>query len=277
MFRLFVGPWVMYDAHLWLALERWRDAHGAGVERWEHSTAELLALAGLAAYAADHPDHVFAEIVEGPARFDAAGLAHPLLPPATRVANDVRLDGPGTALLITGSNMSGKSTLLRAVGLAAVMAQAGAPVAARSLSLSPLLVRTSLRISDSLASGVSHFYAELLALRAVVEACDEGPVLFLLDEILHGTNSLERNEGAKAVVTHLLGRGAMGAVSTHDLGLVDLVDALPGKVRPVHLLEQAEGDRMVFDYRLRDGVLRSGNALALMRRLGLPVGPPLTS
>jgi DNA mismatch repair ATPase MutS len=193
------------------------------------------------------------------------------LPRSKRVANDVTLDGPGKALLITGSNMSGKSTLLRSMGVAVVMAQAGAPVAARRLSLTPLRVRTSIRISDSLSSGYSHFYAELLALKRVVDEASEGPVFFLLDEILHGTNSHERQAGAVAVAVHLLRQGALGAITTHDLGLTELVDRLPGQVRLVHFQEQHQGDQMTFDYRLRDGLLRSGNALALMRQLGLPV------
>jgi hypothetical protein len=274
LFRVLIGPLVMYDVHLLLALERWRARNGAGVEGWAAAMDELLALGGLGTYAFDNPGFAFPDVEPGPSRFEAEGLVHPLIPSGIRVANDVRLDGPGTALLITGSNMSGKSTLLRAMGLATVMAQAGAPTPARAFRSSPLLVRSSIRVSDSLSAGVSHFYAELLALKRVVADCERGPVFFLLDEILHGTNSLERHAGAKAVIRHLLERGAMGCVTTHDLGLSELVDELPGKVRPVHLLEQAEGDKMTFDYKLREGVLRSGNALRLMRQLGLPVGAP---
>jgi energy-coupling factor transporter ATP-binding protein EcfA2 len=271
LFRLMVGPLVMYDLNLWTAMERWRRAHGASVARWLDALAEVLALAGVATHAFDNPEHTFPELTEGPPRLEAEGLAHPLLPRSKRVANDVALDGPGKALLITGSNMSGKSTLLRSMGVAAVMAQAGAPVAARRLSLASLRVRTSIRISDSLSSGYSHFYAELLALKRVVEEAREGPVFFLLDEILHGTNSHERQAGAVAVVVHLLRQGALGAVTTHDLGLTELVERLPGQVRLVHFQEQHRGEQMTFDYRLRDGLLRSGNALALMRQLGLPV------
>ena len=271
LFRLLVGPLVLYDVHLGLALGRWRRQHGARVAGWMEALAETLSLAGLGTYAYDHPEATMPELVEGPARFDAEGLAHVLLAPGKRVANDVQLAGPGQALLITGSNMAGKSTLLRSMGIAAVLAQAGAPVEARRLTMTPLRVRTSIRVSDSLASGYSHFYAELLALKRVVDEAESGPVLFLLDEILHGTNSAERQAGAKAVVAHLLRRGSLGVVTTHDLGLAELVDELPGQVHPVHLLELQEGDRMTFDYRLRPGLLRSGNALALMRQLGLPV------
>jgi energy-coupling factor transporter ATP-binding protein EcfA2 len=276
LFRLMVGPAVMYDLHLWLALERWRKAHGAEVKGWVTALTEALALAGLATHAFDNPEHTFPELQEGPPRLSAVQLAHPLLPRSKRVANDVTLNAPGHGLLITGSNMSGKSTLLRAMGIAVVLAQAGAPVAARRFELTPLRVRTSIRISDSLASGYSHFYAELLALKRVVDEVNDGPVFFLLDEILHGTNSRERQIGAVAVVDHLLRKGALGAVTTHDLGLAELVDRLPGQVRLVHFQEQHEGDQMTFDYRLRDGLLRSGNALALMRQLGLPVLSPHT-
>ena len=272
LFRTLIGPLVLYDVHLTLALSSWRAAHGAKVDGWLDDLADLLALAGVAVLRFDRPDYAFPAVEDGPLRFVAEGLAHPLVSPSARVANDVRFDGPGTALLVTGSNMSGKSTLLRAVGSACVMAQAGAPVCATALSISPLLVRSSIRVSDSLAAGVSHFYAELLALKLVVDDADRGaPVLFLLDEILHGTNSRERQTGAKSVVAHLLAKGAMGAVSTHDVGLASLVDEHPGLVRAVHLVEQAEGERMTFDYRLRDGILTSGNALKLMKSLGLPV------
>jgi hypothetical protein len=272
LFRWGIGPVVLYDAHVALALSAWQRDHGAKVAGWLDDLAELLALAGLAVTRFERPDWALPELAPGPSRFEAEGLAHPLLPATVRVPNDVRFAGPGTALLITGSNMSGKSTLMRSVGVAAVMAQAGAPVCAKRLVLSPLDVRTSIRVSDSLAAGVSHFYAELLALRRVVDDADAGrPVLFLLDEILHGTNSRERQAGAKAVIGHLLDHGAMGAVSTHDLGLASLVDERQDTVRAVHLIEQAEGDKMTFDYLLRDGVATSGNALRLMKTLGLPV------
>jgi hypothetical protein len=269
--RLVIGPLFLFDLHLVLALERWRARHGAQVEGWIDAMADTLSLAGLGTYAFENQDFCYPELIEGPLRYEAEGLCHPLLPRDARVSNDVRFDGPGTALLVTGSNMSGKSTLMRAIGLSAVLAQAGAPVPAGALRISPLGLRTSIRISDSLASGYSHFYAEILALKRVVDDAAHGPVLFLLDEILHGTNSAERQTGAKAVISHLLKEGAMGAVTTHDLGLTELIDELPGQIRPVHLLEQTEGDAMRFDYKLRDGVLRSGNALRLMRQLGLPV------
>lgn len=271
MFALLVGPMVLFDLHLVLSLMRFRHAHGKDIDGWLDALSDLLAIAGLATFRFDNPDFAMPAVEAGPPRYEAEALGHPLLAKRARVANDVRLEGPGTALLVTGSNMSGKSTLLRAMGQSIVLAQMGAPVCAKRLAVAPVLLRTSIRVSDSLASGVSHFYAELLALRRVVEDGQKQPVFFLLDEILHGTNSRERQVGAKSVIKHLLSQGAMGAVSTHDLGLAELVDELPGRVRPVHLVEQAKDGEMTFDYRLRDGLLTSGNALALMRQLGLPV------
>ena len=205
---------------------------------------------------------------------EARSLGHPLIPGERRVANDVRLATSGRALVITGSNMSGKSTLLRALGANAVLAAAGAPACVSALRLGPLRVATSMRISDSLEHGVSHFYAELQRLKSVIDRAHEDgrpPVLFLLDEILHGTNSRERIIGACAVVRELLARGGLGAVSTHDLGITKLQTELPGRVENAHFEEQVQGDTMSFDYVLRPGIVQSSNALRLMRAVGIDV------
>ncbi|MCC7535638.1 MAG: DNA mismatch repair protein MutS [Deltaproteobacteria bacterium] len=285
IFRLVIGPLLMWDVHWCLALDRWRGRSGARVSVWLETVAEVEALASLAGVAFDHPRWCFAEIGSGnEARFAAEGLAHPLIAASTAVANDVEL--PQGALLVTGSNMSGKSTMLRSIGLAAVMAQAGGPSCATRLVMTPLDVRTSMRVRDSVEEGVSRFYAEVLKLRRVIDGTDrpaEGAesgsgrvapnprVLFLLDEILSGTNSAERHAGARAIVRELIERGAIGAVSTHDLALAALVDELPRQTRLVHFEEQVTADEMTFDYRLRDGIVRTRNALRLMRRAGLPV------
>ena len=169
--------------------------------------------------------------------------------------------------------MSGKSTLMRAMGANAVLALAGAPTCAASLKLGMLRVATSMRVSDSLADSTSHFYAELKKLKLVLDLAKPGPgVFFLLDEILHGTNSRERLIGARAIVRSLLERGGLGAVSTHDLGLSDLEDELPRQVRNVHFQEQIAADVMTFDYSLRPGVVQSSNALRLMTIVGLDIG-----
>jgi hypothetical protein len=271
VFRFFVGPLVMWDAHCAFALLRWRARAGGSVRGWLDALGEVEALAGLAAFAFEHPEFAWPEAAAEPV-FDAKGLAHPLIADDRRVGNDVRLPSAGRALVVTGSNMSGKSTLLRAIGANAVLAFAGAPVCARALTLGPARVVTSMRIDDSLEEGVSHFYAELRRLKHVIDlaqAPDGTPVLFLLDEILHGTNSRERVIGACAVVQRLLAQGALGAVSTHDLGITALERELGGSVENVHFEEQVEGDKMTFDYLLRPGVVMSSNALRLMRALGI--------
>lgn len=288
---IFVNTSLLWDVWCALALDRWRARAGRRARAWFAALGELEAITSLATYTYERPDHTFPEVAEGPPLFAAKSLGHPMIPPDIRVSNDVTLPvareaevaapadaavgsagTKGSALLVTGSNMSGKSTLLRAMGINAVLAQAGAPVCAERLRVSPLAVRTSMRIDDSLEQGVSHFYAEVARLKSVVDSADAGdPVLFLLDEILHGTNSRERHIGAKAVVLHLLDRGSIGAVSSHDLALADLAEASFGRIKNVHFEEIIREGRMAFDYVLKPGVVTTTNALRLMRLVGLNV------
>src|SRR5581483_4454001 len=200
-------------------------------------------------------------------------IGHPLLPAASAVRNDVSIGGDGPrVLIVSGSNMSGKSTLLRAVGANVVLALAGAPARASSLVVSPLAVGATLRVEDSLQEGRSRFYAEILRIRDIVEAARGSiPLLFLLDEILHGTNSYDRRIGAEAIVRALAGAGAIGLVTTHDLALTELPDRLGGIAVNRHFEDRLESGRMVFDYQMRPGVVEHSNALALMRAVGLDV------
>jgi hypothetical protein len=264
--------WDVWCAHL---LSRWRTRYGARVGDWLEALSELEALASIATFAREHPDHTWPRVADGPPKFSGRELGHPLIDRGQRVCNDAEL-GHG-ALLITGSNMSGKSTMLRSMGVAAVMAQAGAPVCAAELSLSPLRVFTSMRVGDALDRGVSRFYMEVEKLKHIVDAVEEpGPaVMFLLDEVLHGTNSRERNIGAKAVVQHLVARGAIGGVSSHDLGLIELEALTEGKVKNVHFEDHIENGRMCFDYQMKSGPVGTSNALRLMRDVGIDV-PGLT-
>lgn len=270
-----VAPFLLLDLHLAAALDRWRGASGKQVRDWLEALGEWEALSALAAIAHDHPTWAYPVVEEeGEAVLRGTALGHPLLRPEACVANDVEVGPPGSFLLVTGSNMSGKSTLLRALGANVVLARAGAPVCARALRFPPVRVRTSMRVDDSLADGVSLFMAELLRIRAVVEDADaEGPpVLYLLDEILHGTNTAERRVAARAVIRRLLGRAALGAVSTHDLTLAQAPD-LEAASRPVHFREtvtEEEGrTRLDFDYRLRPGIATTRNALRLLDAVGL--------
>jgi len=260
----------MWGVHCALAIERWRVQHGASVEAWLAAVGQLEALCSLAGFAWEHPADVYPLVEEGEARFEAEALGHPLVPESLFVRNDVVLGGAARVLIVSGSNMSGKSTLLRAVGANAVLALAGAPVRAARLVLSPLALGATLRIQDSLQEGTSRFYAELVRLRDLVRIAEGSvPLLFLLDEILHGTNSHDRRLGAAAVVRGLLERGAIGLVTTHDLALSEVADDPTLSTVNVHFEDRLEDGKMVFDYRVRPGVVRTSNALALMRALGL--------
>lgn len=272
VFRWLIAPALGWEAFTARALERWRRAHGQSVRAWIDALADVEALSSLATVAFERPDFAFPELVDD-IRLEANGLGHPLIDRQSCVRNDVEVGAAGRCgYIVTGSNMSGKSTLLRAMGIAAVMARAGAPVCARSSRIGMLDVVASLRTQDSLRAGISRFYAELERIKLVLDAArSKRRVLFLLDEILHGTNARERAVGARAIVRELVEAGAIGAVSTHDEAICELEAELGGRVENVHFEEQTEGDEMTFDYRLRRGVVSSSNALALMRAVGIDV------
>jgi len=267
---------LLVRSQLALAINRWHRAYGPAVGAWLVAVGELEALAALGTYAYEHPDDPFPALVDDTPLFDAVSLGHPLIPGATAVRNDVSLAGSGGAapqvLVVSGSNMSGKSTLLRAVGVNVVLALAGAPVRAARLRLSPLAIGATLRVEDSLQEGHSRFYTEILRIRSIVELTRGiTPVLFLLDEILHGTNSYDRRIGAEAIVRALVGRGAIGLVTTHDLALTEFTATLGPAAANVHFEDRVENGAMVFDYTMRPGVVERSNALALMRAVGLDV------
>jgi hypothetical protein len=247
---------LLWDLQCLLRLERWADRAGTHASQWFDVLAEVEALASLATLAHQDPSANFPTIEAPGAPLAIEGLAHPLLPPADRVANDVALGGPGSALVITGSNMAGKSTLLRAVGLNVALALAGGPVTAGTFRLAPVRLRASMRADDSLQGGASYFHAELTKLRGVV---------------LRGTNASARHLGARAIVLHLLTRGGSGLVATHDVALAALEDELAGRVRNAHFTDVVRDGEMVFDYRLRPGVVRTSNALRLLRMAGIDV------
>jgi hypothetical protein len=255
-----------------LAVEAWWRANGRALGTRIGALAEMEALGALATRARENPHDVFPEVVgEGPC-FEAAGLGHPFLPRDRCVINDITLGRERSLFVVSGSNMSGKSTFLRSVGINAVLALAGAPVRATRLRLSVLVPGATLRVQDSLRDGRSRFYAEALRVRRLLEMAD-GPVplLFLLDEIFQGTNSRDRRVGAEAVLRRLLDRGAIGLVTTHDLTLTEITDLLAPRAVNVHFADQTTGGGLAFDYRLREGVVASGNGLALLRAVGIEV------
>ena len=279
-------PWnllTLWDIHVLVRLERWKAKHGAALRGWMIALGRTDALSALAGLAHAHPDWAFPEIADGqpggspsgPPRLEARALGHPLLAPESTVHNDVSLGPPGSLLLVTGSNMSGKSTLLRAIGANVILAGAGGPVCAEAMALPVADLRTSMRIRDSLEEGISYFMAELRRLKAVCDAAsaaNERPVLYLLDEILQGTNTAERQIAARRILHHLLDQHAIGAVTTHDLTLADAED-LQNRAVLVHFRESVEtpedGPPITFDYRLRPGLATSTNALRLMEIMGL--------
>jgi hypothetical protein len=264
---------LLYSMQIGFALERWRRTYGSGIEAWMDVVGEIEALAAIAAYAYEHPEDPFPEFAPPGAEvcFHGDALGHPLLLAEKCVRNDVRLGGNSQVLLVSGSNMSGKSTYLRVVGINAVLAMMGAPVRARSLRLSRVAVGASMRVSDSLQKGISHFYAEIKRLRQVVDLSSTQPSLFLLDEVLQGTNSHDRRVGTEGVLRTLIRNNAIGLVTTHDLALTSLENVFPDRVRNAHFQERFEDDRLSFDYRLRSGVVTTSNGIELMKSIGLDI------
>ncbi|HXI78056.1 MAG TPA: hypothetical protein VNH21_13020 [Steroidobacteraceae bacterium] len=261
---------IMYPLQAALAAERWRSAHGAAIPAWLDVVGEIESLVSLAQYAYEHPGDPFPEFTAGAASFQAVDLGHPLIPAAVRVCNDVDISGSTRVLLVSGSNMSGKSTLLRTVGINTVLAMAGGPVRARRLQMTPLRIGASIRINDSLHEGSSRFYAEITRLRQLFEPA-QLPLLFLLDELLQGTNSADRRVGAQGVIRALIERGAIGLVSTHDLALAEVPGLAPMSLVNVHFQDELVDGRLKFDFRLRAGIVTKSNGLALMRSIGLDV------
>lgn len=267
-----ISYFLMWATKLAFDIEAWRLEHSQAAPRWLAAVGEVEALCALAGFAYEHPDRPFPEIVEPGPILDGEQLRHPLLPASHCVPNSVRFDGELRLLVVSGSNMSGKSTLLRTAGINVALALGGAPVCAARMRISPMNIGATLRIQDSLQAGTSRFYAEIQRLRQIMELTRGPlPVLFLLDEILHGTNSHDRAIGAEGVVRGLVDRGAIGLVTTHDLALARVAEALAPRARNVHFKDHLENGLMVFDYQLQSGVVQKSNALELMRAVGLDV------
>jgi hypothetical protein len=272
IFALITFP-LLWSVQVAIAIERWRRVWGGHIREWIDTAGEFEALCSLACYSYEHPADVFPEITSASGGwFEAEAIAHPLMPEAHAVPNVVQLGGATRLWIVSGSNMSGKSTLLRTIGINTVLAWAGAPVRAARLKISPLSLGASIRVQDSLQDGRSRFYAEISRLREIV-ALTNGPrpVLFLLDELLSGTNSHDRQIGAAGIVQALIDHGALGLITTHDLALAHIAEALPGRALNVHFADTLQNGELHFDYRLQPGVVERSNALDLMRSVGLEV------
>lgn len=274
----FFDVFLFYTVLVALRTEAWRRRFGGSIESWLRAAGEMEALAALATYAFEHPEDVWPEFTSEGACFEAEGLAHPLLPAGKAVRNDVKLGGGMQMILLSGPNMSGKSTFIRGVGLNAVLAQCGAPVRAQRLRMSPLAIGASICVLDSLQGGVSRFYAEIRRLKAIADLTQgSAPVLFLLDELLSGTNSHDRLEGTKLIVKTLLEQGAIGMVTTHDLALARIPEIASGTAQNFHFEDRIEGDELKFDFRLQPGVVQTSNALKLLGAIGFVTAGDISS
>lgn len=263
---------LLFATQVCMAVEHWRQKHWTSLAGWLDAWAEFEALNALAAYAFEHPENTYPEFTPGGAQFEGEALGHPLLPPNACIPNDVRLNAATRFYIVSGSNMTGKSTLLRAIGVNAVLALAGAPVRARRLRLSHFSICASISVGDSLLHGKSKFLAEVERMRQTLElASGERPVLFLIDEIFSGTNSRDRRVVAESVVRALTGYGAIGALSTHDLALTGMVERTELHGCNVHMGCREAGGPLDFDYLLKPGVTRESNALDIARMVGIPV------
>jgi len=268
----FFDLFTFWSAQVVFAAERWQQQYGPGIRPWLVTVGEFEALTALSGYAYEHPQDILPEFTATGPLFDAEGLAHPLLPVSTAVRNNVKFGQGLQLILLSGPNMAGKSTFIRSIGVNAVLAQCGAPVRATRLRLSPLAVAASICILDSLSGGVSRFYAEIQRIKLIVDLTRGPlPVLFLLDELLSGTNSHDRLEGTRFVVRTLTESGAIGIVSTHDLALAAIPASMDGRAVNSHFEDQLQAGSLAFDYKLKPGVVQTSNALELMRFIGLGI------
>jgi DNA mismatch repair ATPase MutS len=277
------NPWfsllsyvLLWGTQFAMSISRWRRKHGAHMLPWLEAVGEFEALISLATYASEHPRDPFPEFTGAGPLFQAQGIGHPLLDEAICVRNDFRLGDSPRFLVISGSNMSGKSTFLRAVALNAVLARMGAPVRCERLKLSDLHVGASILVQDSLVEGRSHFLAELERLRQMIDVAGRAPLLFVADEILMGTNSSDRLVAAEWVVRALVARGAVGLISTHDLALTGIANGPRMNGANFHFADTGDPSGLQFDYRLRPGAVERSNALSIVRSLGIEMGEALT-
>lgn len=267
-----LNTFLFWDLQQVLSLEKWKSVYKENVLDWFRVYGEMEALASLARIKVNHPQWVLPVILDKDRVYQAEELGHPLIPHPKRVNSSISITGEAQIALVTGSNMAGKSTFLRSVGINTVLAMAGAPVCATRFALSPWKVMSSMRISDNLEESTSTFYAELKKLKAIIEEVNKKEnILILLDEILRGTNSADRHTGSAALIRQLIRHQATGLVATHDLELAALAKEFPAKISNYHFDVQVEGEELHFDYKLKEGVCRSMNASLLMKKIGIEI------
>lgn len=272
-----IGPVALMTGvpfYFMLQIDHWRERVGPSVSEWFNAIGQMEALCSLARYAFENPADPFPEFIPDsePVSFEAEGLCHPLIPKEVCVSNDIKITNERSLIMVSGSNMSGKSTLLRTIGINVVLASCGAPVRANRALTSRFQIGCAMRANDSLQRGVSLFYSVISRIKSVFELAGRSPtLLFLLDEILQGTNSQDRRIGAEGIIRQLLGKNAVGLITTHDLALTEIVDSLGSAAVNIHFEDHLENGQMHFDYKIRQGIVKKSNALELMRMIGLDI------
>lgn len=268
----FLNTFLLWDLRQLIALKNWKKRYGTAVAAWFEILADVEVLNTLSTLTFNHPHWSFPEMRVEHFHLEGVNIGHPLIAEEVRVTNSFLLDGTGKVAIVTGSNMAGKSTFLRSLAVNLVLAQIGAPVCAVSFSFSPVKLLTSMRIADNLAENTSTFYAELKKLKSIIERVNKHETVFiLLDEILRGTNSLDRHTGSEALIKQLIKQDAVAVIATHDVALAELETSYPGHIANYHFDVQVEGEELYFDYKLKTGVCQSMNASILMKKIGIEI------
>jgi ABC-type multidrug transport system fused ATPase/permease subunit len=271
-FHLLFNNLVFWDLHCVYRIEKWKRRAAPVVHKWFDVIGRFEALSSLANTLFNNPDWTIPEVCGPDFRLEARSIGHPLIPRAENVRNDISLNHKGNILIVTGPNMSGKTTFLKTLGVNIVLAMAGGPVCAQRFVLSPLRLCTSMKVTDSLDKKLSLFYAELQRLKMIMDAIlGKDPVFFLIDEMLKGTNESDRHKGAIALIRQLVENKADGILATHDLELTKLEEEFPAAISNYHFDGYIEEDRLLFDYKLKAGICQSSNALELMKKVGIKV------
>lgn len=261
---------LLWDLQQAIALEKWKQTEIGEVKGWFETLGELEAISSLANLKFNHPDWIFPVIMDDWFSFEIKDAAHPQIPESRVVKNDIHIDGTPQVTLITGSNMAGKSTFLRTIGVNIILAMAGAPVRARNMKLPVTKVMSSMRITDNLAEETSTFYAELKKLKNILNAVQQKEKVFLLlDEMLRGTNSIDRHTGSVAFIRQLIKNDAVGMIASHDIALAELQNEFPSHIHNYHFDSTIINNEIVFDYKLKPGVCKSTNASLLMKKIGI--------
>ena len=255
-----------------LSLEKWKTAYDQRVKKWFNSLGDWEALCSFAVMHFNQAEWMFPSIVPEHFYIKATNLGHPLIAPDKRVNNEIDIEQKAAVMLVTGSNMAGKSTYLRSIGINIILAMAGAPVCAKTFECSAVQLMSSMRVADNLEESTSTFYAELKKLKTIIEKVNENaPVFVLLDEILRGTNSLDRHTGSKALIKQLIAKEAAAVLATHDVDLAALQTEFPSHIFNYHFDVQVNGEELYFDYKLKPGVCKSLNASILMKKIGIEI------